>query len=105
MSQSSQTPEPSKDKPVINTGAIFSVGAQVGGATLVLIFLALFIGLGLDKLFGTTKHPFTIILVLASAPLSLFVTYWLAMRTLKNLNPQEPEKKQIGPVEEEEKRE
>ncbi|OGO65314.1 MAG: hypothetical protein A2029_04080 [Chloroflexi bacterium RBG_19FT_COMBO_47_9] len=105
MSQSNPPPEPSKGKPVINTGAIFSVGAQVGTATLVFIFLALFIGLGLDKLFGTTRHPFTIILVLGSAPLSLFVTYWLAMRTLKGLNPQEPGTKQISPEEEEEKRE
>lgn len=105
MSLSDHSPDPSKGKPTINTAAILSVGAQVGAATLVFIFLALFIGLGLDKLFGTTKHPFTIILTVGSAPLSLLVTYWLTMRTLKNLNPQEPGTKQTGPVEEEEKRE
>ena len=105
MSQSNPPPEPPKEKPTINTGAIFTVGAQVGGATLIFIFLALFIGLGLDKLFGTTKHPFTILLVLASAPLSLFVTYWLAMREAKKINPKGTGSKGSSPVEEEEKRE
>jgi hypothetical protein len=105
MSQSNLPPEPPKAKPTVNTGAIISVGAQVGGVTLVFVFLALFIGLGLDKLFGTAKHPFTIILILGSAPLSLFVTYLLAMRAVKNIPPQGPGAKQANPVEEEEKRE
>lgn len=104
MSENDHPPEPAKDKPSINTGAVLSVGAQVAGATLVFIFLALFIGLGLDKLFGTSRHPFTIILILGSVPISLFVTYWLAMRTVKDLNPQAQGKKQISQVEEEEKR-
>lgn len=101
MSQNNQHSDPSEKKPTVNTGALFTVGAQVGGATLAFVFLALFLGLGLDKLFGTTKHPFTIILVLASAPLSLFVTYWIAMRAVKDINPQGTVKKPSGPEEEE----
>ncbi len=101
MSQNPQHSDPSDKKPSVNTAALFTVGAQVGGATLAFVFLALFIGLGLDKLFHTAKHPFTIILVLASAPLSLFVTYWIAMRAVKDINPQVSAKKQAGPEEEE----
>jgi biotin transporter BioY len=96
----SQEPEPPKEKPVVNYAAIVTVGAQVGLATLGFIFLALFIGLGLDKLFGTTKHPFTIILILGSVPVSLVVTYWLAMRAAKDLQPGAAVKKQTGPEEE-----
>ena len=104
MNQSNQTPEPSRGKQTANNVALFSVGGQVGCATLMIVFLALFVGIGLDKLLGT-KPLFTIILILGSAPLSLFLTFKLALRAVKNVTPQEPDPKQIKPVEEEEKRE
>jgi F0F1-type ATP synthase assembly protein I len=103
MSQSNQPPEPSKGKLTMNNVAMFSVGAEVGCATLIIVFLALFAGIGLDKLLGT-KPVFTIILILGSAPLSLFLTFKLAMRAVKNIAPQEPVSVQTKPVEEEEKR-
>jgi F0F1-type ATP synthase assembly protein I len=104
MSLSNPPPEPSKGKLSINNVAMFSVGAQVGCVTVLIVFLALFAGIGLDKLLGT-KPLFTIILILGSAPLSLFLTFKLAMRAVKNATPQEPVSKQTRPVEEEEKRE
>jgi F0F1-type ATP synthase assembly protein I len=104
MSQSSQSPEPSKQKQPVNNLAIFSIGGQVGCATLLVVFLALFVGIGLDRLLDT-KPLFTIIFVLGSAPLALIITFWLAMRTVKSINPQETETKQGKPVEEEEKSE
>jgi len=104
MSQNNQPLQPPKGKPAATNLAAFSVGGQVGCATLVIVILSLFLGIGLDKLLGT-KPLFTIIFVLGSAPLSLVLTYWLAMRAVKNINPQGPETRQVQPVEEEDKRE
>jgi F0F1-type ATP synthase assembly protein I len=104
MNLSIQPPEPAKGKQSVNNVALFSVGGQVGCATLLIVFLALFAGIGLDKLLGT-KPLFTIILILGSAPLSLFLTFKLAMRAVKSATPQEPESLPSKPVEEEEKRE
>jgi len=104
MTQNSQPPEPTRGKQAVNNVALFSVGGQVGCATLLIVFLALFVGIGLDKLLGT-KPLFTIMFILGSAPLALFLTFKLAMRAVKNINPQGPDSKQAKPVEEEEKRE
>ncbi|HEX9092017.1 MAG TPA: AtpZ/AtpI family protein [Anaerolineales bacterium] len=104
MSLSNQPPEaPKKPQPAPNL-ALYTVGGQVGCATLIIVFAALFIGIGLDKLLGT-KPVFTLILVLGSAPLSLFLTYQLAMRAVKSATPKEPVGSQTKPVEEEENRE
>ncbi|NJD60419.1 MAG: hypothetical protein C3F13_04990 [Anaerolineales bacterium] len=104
MSQSFQPPEASKGKQTVNNLALFSVGAQVGCATLLIVFASLFIGIGLDKLLGT-KPIFIILFVLGSAPLSIYLTYKLAMRAVKNTVPQAPDGKQGEPVKEEEKSE
>jgi F0F1-type ATP synthase assembly protein I len=104
MSQNNQLPEPTKkDRPASNL-ALYSVGAEVGCSTLVIILLGLFIGIGLDRLLDT-KPVFTILLTLGSAPLSLFITYHLAMRAVKSVTPQESAGTQPKPVKEEEKRE
>src|SRR4030042_2436522 len=99
MPQNSHPPEPTRGKQTANNVALFSVGGQVGCATLMIVFLALFVGIGLDKLLGT-KPLFTIILILGSAPLSLFLTFKLAMRAVKSATPQEPENLPSKPVEE-----
>ncbi len=90
--------QPKPSQPANNL-ALYSVGAQVGCATLIIILLGLFIGIGLDRLFGT-KVVFTLIFTLGSAPLSIFVTYKLAMRAVKNITPQGPVSKQAQPEEE-----
>lgn len=104
MSPSESLSEPPQKKQNVNNFALYSVGGQVGCATLAIVFLALFIGIGLDKLLGT-KPVFIIIFVLGSAPLSLYLTYKLAMRAVKSVTPQQPANTQTKPVEEEEKRE
>ena len=104
MSQSNQPSEPTKGKQTANNMALFSVGAQVGCVTLISVFLALFVGIGLDKLLGT-KPVFIILFTLGSAPLSIFITYKLAMRTVKSATPQVPEATQVKPMEEEKKSE
>jgi F0F1-type ATP synthase assembly protein I len=104
MNQSNPPPEPSKKNQTVNNLALYSVGGQVGCATLAIVLLALFVGIGLDRLLGT-KPVFSILLILGSAPLSLFLTYKLAIRAVKSVSPKEPAAPQPKPVEEEEKRE
>ena len=103
MSLSNPNPEPTKKSQTVNYLAVYSVGGQIGCATLAIVLLALFIGIGLDKLLGT-KPVFILIFVLGSAPLSLFLTYKLAMRAVKSMNPQAPVNTESKPVEEEDKR-
>jgi F0F1-type ATP synthase assembly protein I len=104
MSQINQPSDVPKGKQTVNNFALYSVGAEVGCATVIIVFVALFVGIGLDKLLGT-KPVFIILFTLGSAPLSIFITYKLAMRAVKNVTPQVPDGKQIKPVEEEEKSE
>ncbi len=61
------------------------IGAQVGCLTLLIVFAAVFGGLWLDNLLGT-KPVLTLIFVLASAPLSLALTFWTAVRSIKEMN-------------------
>jgi len=74
-------------------------------ATIIIVFLGLGIGLGLDSLFNT-KPVFTLIFILSSAPVALFLTFKIAMRAVKNINPQSSgTAEEKVPAEEEEKRE
>jgi len=104
MSLSNTPPEPSKKSQTVNNLALYSVGGQVGCASLFIILIAVFAGIALDKLLGT-KPLFTIGLTLGSAPLSLYISYKLAMRAVKDITPQEPATQKSKPVEEEENRE
>jgi len=104
MSLSNPPPEANKKSSAVHNFEIYSVGGQVGCSSLIIILMAVFAGIALDKLLGT-KPLFTIGLTLGSAPLSLYISYKLAMRAVKNINPQEPASKQVKPVEEEENRE
>jgi len=70
--------------PVLNR--MGSLAAQIAGLSLVLILGAVFGGQWLDKLFGT-GHAILIALVVAIGPLSLFLTFRLAMRAVQNLPP------------------
>ena len=63
-----------------------TVGGEVGCLTLIIVILAVFGGIWLDRILGT-KPLFTISLVLVSAPLSLVLTYWIARRAVKDIHP------------------
>ncbi len=104
MTLSDPPPEiPKKNQPINNLG-VYSVVGQIGCVTLIIVFVALFAGIGLDNLLGT-KPAITLFMVLGSAPLSLFITYRLAMRAVKNFKPNEPASNQSMPSKEDEKRE
>lgn len=66
-----------------------AMGGQVGCVTLLIVFLALFGGLALDRVLDT-KPLFTIVLLVGSAPLALFLTFWIAMRAAKDLQKSMP---------------
>ena len=81
MAQSEQ-----KGKGILNTLLIVMVG-QVGCLTLIIILASVFGGLWLDKTFNT-KPVFTLVLLLAGIPVSVFVMIALARRTLARLKDQ-----------------
>lgn len=70
--------------PVLNQ--MGSLAAQIAGLSLVLILGAVFGGQWLDQLLGT-GHAILIALVVAIGPLSLFLTFKLAIRAVQNLPP------------------
>jgi hypothetical protein len=105
MSINIQPGYPSKKPSSPNIGLIVTVGSQVGFALVGIIFIAIIVGLGIDELLETEKHPFTILLFLGSVPFSLFITYWIARRATRELSSRPPAKNPAMPVEEEDKRE
>jgi F0F1-type ATP synthase assembly protein I len=86
MSPNSDRPE----KVTVDYSALSSqatkVALQVGGLTLGIVLIAVFGGLWLDKLLGT-KPWLTLILVIASAPLSLGLTVRVAKRAVNRKKP------------------
>ena len=58
----------------------------VAGLTLVVIFAALFAGLWLDKILDS-KPLFTIVLVLASIPVTLFLTFRVVRAATARIQP------------------
>ncbi len=65
---------------------VIGIFGQVGCLTLVIVILALFGGLWLDGLFGT-KPLFTVILMVGSVPVTLFLMYWTVMWATRRIKP------------------
>jgi F0F1-type ATP synthase assembly protein I len=86
MAQSGQ-----KGRSILNTLLIVMIG-QVGCLTLVIILASVFGGLWLDKTFGT-KPVFTLALLFAGVPASVFVMLTVARRTLARLKEQAEKEK------------
>jgi F0F1-type ATP synthase assembly protein I len=78
MAQSEQ-----KGRGILNTLLVVMIG-QVGCLTLVIILASVFGGLWLDNTFGT-KPIFTLVLLFAGIPVSVFVMLTVARRTLARL--------------------
>ncbi len=75
-----------------------SVAGQVGCLTLIIVFVALFAGLWLDKFFDT-KPTFTVLLLLGSVPVTLFLMFRIVMEATSHIRTEPP--KTTEPVEEE----
>ena len=78
MAQSEQ-----KGRGILNTLLVVMIG-QVGCLTLVIILASVFGGLWLDNTFGT-KQIFTLVLLFAGIPVSVFVMLTVARKTLARL--------------------
>jgi hypothetical protein len=63
-----------------------TVGGEVGCLTLIIVLGAVFGGLWLDNLFGT-KPAITVLFVLASAPIALVLTVWVAKKSVQDYKP------------------
>jgi len=72
-----------KGRGILNTLLVVMIG-QVGCLTLIIILASVFGGLWLDKTFGT-KPVFTLALLFAGVPVSVFVMLTVARRTLARL--------------------
>jgi hypothetical protein len=84
MNPKSSPPENSPWLAAFNT-KVLTVGGEVGCLTLIIVLVAVFGGIWLDKVLGT-KPLFTVSLVLLSAPLSLVLTFWIAKRAVADVN-------------------
>ena len=71
---------------MISTLLIVVIG-QVGCLTLVVILASVFGGLWLDNIFGT-KPVFTLVLLFAGIPLSVFLMLYVSRKTLARLKDQ-----------------
>jgi hypothetical protein len=82
----SSTPEqPGENRKELNQSvAIGAVVGQVGCLTLLIVLAALFGGLWLDNYFGT-KPFITLILMIASVPVTLVVMFWIVRKATSRL--------------------
>ena len=63
-----------------------SIAGQVGCLTLVIIFVALFAGLWLDR-YLDTKPLFTIVLLIGSVPVTLFIMFRVVRAATNRIKP------------------
>jgi hypothetical protein len=81
-------PGNNEHKPLQSVSAsmpVIALGGQIGCVTLVVVLAAAFGGIWLDNLLGT-KPLLTLILILGAAPLSLYLTYLMAVRAINKVN-------------------
>ena len=84
MNQTQGQPQKPSSKVYTLGFAPVVVGGEVGCLTLFIVIIALVAGLWLDRVFST-RPMFTVILLLGSAPFSLFLTFWVATRSIKQM--------------------
>jgi len=82
VSQSENSPEKNRLSNAAVGMKALTIGGEVGCLTVVIVLVAVFGGLWLDRVFGT-KPMLTLLFLLASAPLALVLTFWLARRSLQ----------------------
>lgn len=80
--------------------ALASAVSQVGCATVAVVLGALVVGLGLDRYFDT-RPLFTLLLLLGSIPVSLYVLVRIAFSAAAQVNPPPPQATSDQPSEEE----
>ena len=71
--------------------ALAAIAGQVGLVTLIIILVALFGGLAIDKFFDT-KPMFTILLMVASVPVTLMLMFRIVRVATSQIKPSEKQK-------------
>ena len=82
---SNENPKPKNVQYALNLG-LAGVAGQVGFLTLFIVFAALFGGLWLDRRFET-KPLFTILFLIGSVPVTIFVMFRVAMSAVAKIKP------------------
>ena len=85
---SNENPKPKNVQYALNLG-LAGLAGQVGFLTLVIVFAALFGGLWLDRRFET-KPLFTILFLIGSVPVTIFVMFRVAMSAVAKIKPTAP---------------
>ncbi len=85
---SNENPKPKNVQYALNLG-LAGMAGQVGFLTLVIVFAALFGGLWLDRRLET-KPLFTILLLIGSVPVTIFVMFRVAMSAVAKIKPTAP---------------
>lgn len=89
---SNSSPKPRHDPAQTLTGALAVVAGLGGFVTLFIVVGVLLLGLWIDQQMNT-RPLFTILLMVMSAPVSIFVMYRVAMSAIQRLQPP-PQKSQ-----------
>jgi F0F1-type ATP synthase assembly protein I len=74
-----------KDQDEFKTAVTMTV-VWVAGLTLILIFVALFVGIMLDKVLNS-RPMFTIILTIASIPVTIYATFRVVRAATRRIQP------------------
>ncbi len=69
--------------------SIAGVAGQVGCVTVVIVFGSMLAGIGLDRWLHT-RPLFTVGLLLASVPVTIFIMYWLVKKAIAKIQPAVP---------------
>jgi hypothetical protein len=85
MSQTKDRTTRARKQRVFNL-TLTAVAGQVGCLTLLIILVALFAGLWLDNQFNTSKPIFTVLLMIASMPVTLFMMFWVVKATTTRIS-------------------
>jgi len=95
MGSTSERPDKNRSQSTINL-TLAAVAGQVGCLTLVIVLAALIVGLWLDAQFGT-KPMMTLIIMIASVPVTLVMMFWVVRAATARMQPgktQNSEKRQ-----------
>lgn len=88
MSPDSNQSEKNRAQYVFNL-TLAAVAGQVGCLTLFIVLAALFGGLWLDNQFGT-RPIITVVLMVASVPVTLVLMFWVVRKATARISPSKP---------------
>jgi hypothetical protein len=86
MSQNDSKPPGKKKRQYAANLALAAVASQVGILTTVIVVGSLLLGLWIDSRLGT-RPTYTIILIVASVPVTLVMMFWVVRRVTQNIKP------------------